>query len=182
MYLPKEPTRSWSELYDSIRPNHNLKLPDKYDTFAGWLIYAYFHKISPETTLKNSDEIELHNFLRELTEAYLKRMLNRKDDDFNKIVNYRFNTDNVFIIEEKCEAIQHLINKEELRHEDRLTLCQIYINLPEGAERLHQILSKQKNYRYSITQKNIEAAMLKKIRPPSCETLIKKRYCRGMCQ
>ena len=177
----KDSNHTFSKIYNAIRPEYDVRLPMTYDPFAEWLIYAYWNRISPEVTLNDTDDRECRSMLKYIFKEYSSLILKAKHYDIDILFNYKFKTENVFIIEKKCAALMNLINKKKLNHEDRLTLCQIYSNIPEGRARLHQILSNQDNYNHNITDRQITYAKDKKINPPSCKKMREKGYCKGDC-
>lgn len=82
-------------------------------------------------------------------------------------------------MEENCKAIASMIIKRELNHKERTALLFCYMKLgKEGEDRLRDILKQQLNYRYSITEKQLNGYRNKEKYGIRCETLLDWGVCR----
>jgi len=87
---------------------------------------------------------------------------------------------------EKCKAFSNLkkkaVNQNHLEHEERLALAYVMINVEDGEEILHQILSNCSDYDKEHTQKEIDYLKTRKMKPISCRRLIEQGICDKYCR
>ncbi|MHA1401999.1 MAG: CRISPR-associated primase-polymerase type A1, partial [Candidatus Heimdallarchaeaceae archaeon] len=87
---------------------------------------------------------------------------------------------------EKCKAFSNLkkkaVNQNHLEHEERLALAYVMINVEDGEEILHQILSNCSDYDREHTQKEIDYLKTRKMKPISCRRLIEQGICDKYCR
>lgn len=86
----------------------------------------------------------------------------------------------------KCKAFSNLkkkvVSQHHLEHTERLALAYIMINIEDGEEILHQILSNCSDYDKEHTQKEIGYLKTRKMKPISCRRLIEQGICDKYCR
>ena len=87
---------------------------------------------------------------------------------------------------EKCRAFSNLkkkaVGQHHLEHVERLALAYITINIEDGEEVLHQILSNCSDYDRDRTQKEIDYLKARGMKPISCHRLIEQGICDKFCR
>jgi transcriptional regulator with AAA-type ATPase domain len=108
------------------------------------------------------------------------------EEYYKKEIHFPINIDNANIdkVENECNFIKNIINKNDLNHRERSILLFIYSTFgDDGIKRLKNIMSKQKNYNKNITNVQIDSYIKKgKLYGISCKKIINmvgSNYCRG---
>jgi len=87
---------------------------------------------------------------------------------------------------EKCRAFSNLkkkaVSQHHLEHIERLALAYIMINIENGEEVLHGILSNCSDYDREHTQKEIDYLRARGMKPISCRRLIEQGVCEKFCR
>ena len=142
-------------------------------------MYLRNHQISCFLDILDQATYELSN---ESEDLIFKNINSIKYEDF--IAKIKPATDEqIHLIENKCEAIQNMLLRNNLNHKERTALLFIYMKLGSvGEQRLWEILKQQKNYNYNICKGQIENYKKRgKFKGISCEKLKEWGVCKYEC-
>ncbi|MBT3824834.1 MAG: hypothetical protein HOD43_05115 [Candidatus Marinimicrobia bacterium] len=91
-------------------------------------------------------------------------------------------TGEIASIHEGCEVFSDLQNKKDASHTERLALMWTYINLgSDGLKHLRELAKQWNDYEEEVTESNIEYAVNKGYKAPTCKWLQDKGLCSGQC-